>query len=86
MKTAVIVHKQTVVQFFKDGEEIKLSAQDKLLNAIFGTMEETITNFKTEIAVVKYKNQKELTAKFWEVADQFKSFINPDELFVEPNR
>jgi hypothetical protein len=83
MKTATIIHKETVTQYFKDGAEVTPSAEEKLLNAIFGTMEEKVTTFRTELAVVKYKNKKELTAKFWEVAEQFKNFIHPNDLIIE---
>jgi len=83
MKTATIIHKEIVTQFFKEGVEVTPSAQDKLLNIIFGTMEEKVTIFRTELAVVEYKNQKELTAKFWEVSEQFKNFIHSSDLIIE---
>jgi hypothetical protein len=83
MKTATITHKEVVTQYFKDGQEVTPSAQEKLLNSIFGTFETKTTEFKFPLEVVKYKNQKELTAKFLEVAEQFKNWIHPNDLIIE---
>lgn len=83
MKKAKVIHIETVTQYFKDGIEVTPSAQEKLLNVIFKTMEEKTTTFKTELDVIKYKNQNELNTKFWGVAEQFKNFIHPSNLIIE---
>ena len=82
MKNASIVHVEKITQFFKDGIETTPTADEKLLNAIFGTLEIKTTYFKTEIAVVKYKTEKELTIKFWEIVEQFKNFVHPSDLVI----
>jgi hypothetical protein len=82
MKKATIIHLEKVTQYFKEGLEVTPSAEEKLLNAIFNTMETKTTEFKTELEVVTYKNEKELTAKFYEVAEQFKNFLHPNDLII----
>jgi len=83
MKTATIIHTETLTQYFKEGLEVTPSPQDKLMHAIYGTLEEIVTSFRTELAVVEYKNKKELTAKCQEVAEEFKNFIHPNDLTIE---
>ena len=61
MKKATIIHLEKVTQYFKEGVEVTPSAEEKLLNAIFNTMETETIEFKTELEVVTYKNEKELT-------------------------
>lgn len=82
MKKATIIHLEKVTQYFKAGVEVAPTAEEKLLNAIFNTMETETTEFRTELEVVSYKNEKELTAKFWEVAEQFKNWIHPNDLII----
>lgn len=83
MKTATITHLEKVTQYFKDGVEVTPTANEKLVNSIFGMFETKVTEFRFQLEVVKYKNQKELTAKFWEVAEQFKNWIHPNDLIIE---
>ena len=82
MKKATIIHKETVTQYFKNGVEVTPTAQEKLMNAIFPSMETKVTEFNFELEQVTYKNEKELTAKFWEVAEQFKNWIHPNDLMI----
>ena len=82
MKKATIIHLEKVTQYFKAGVEVTPTSEEKLLNAIFNTMETETTEFRTELEVVNYKNEKELTAKFWEVAEQFKNWIHPNDLII----
>lgn len=82
MKKATIIHLEKVTQYFKEGMEVTPSANEKLINAIFPSMETKTTEFRTELEVVTYKNEKELTAKFWEVAEQFKNWIHPNDLII----
>jgi hypothetical protein len=83
MKKATIIHLEKVTQYFKEGMEVTPSAEEKLLHAIFPANFETeTTEFRTELEVVSYKNEKELTAKFWEVAEQFKNWIHPNDLII----
>lgn len=79
---ATIIHLEKVTQYFKEGVEVTPSSEEKLLNAIFNTMETETTEFKTELEVVSYKNEKELTAKFYEIAEQFKNFLHPNDLII----
>lgn len=82
MKKATIIHLEKVTQYFKEGQEVTPSANEKLMNEIFPSMETKTTEFRTELEVVTYKNEKELTAKFWEVAEQFKNWIHPNDLII----
>lgn len=82
MKKATIIHLEKVTQYFKEGMEVTPSANEKLINAIFPSMETKVTELRTELEVVNYKNEKELTAKFWEVAEQFKNWIHPNDLII----
>jgi hypothetical protein len=82
MKKATIIHLEKVTQYFKLGVEVIPTAEEKLMNAIFPSMETKTTEFKTELEVVSFKNEKELTAKFWEVAEQFKNWIHPNDLII----
>lgn len=85
MKKATIVHLEVVNQYFKDGVEITPTAEEKLLYSIWG-VESGInvirSEFKTDLAVVPYKNGKELAAGFWKVAAQFESFIHSNDLVI----
>ena len=83
MKTATIIHRETVKQYFKNGIEVTPSAEEKLMNELYPSMETKETTFNFPLEVVKYKNKKELTVKFWEVAEQFKNFIHPNDLVIE---
>ena len=83
MAKAAIVHVEKVTQYFINGIETFPSPADKLRNAIFPTMETIKTEFKTELKIVDYKNQKELDAKFWQTADEYKYFIHPNDLIIE---
>jgi len=80
---AIITHKEVVTQYFKDGVEVAPTANEKLLNAIFNTFETKVSEFYFQLEMVTYKNQKELTAKFWEVARQFENFIHPNDLIIQ---
>ena len=82
MKKATIIHLEKVTQYFKEGMEVTPSANEKLINAIFPSMETKVTEFRTELEVVNYKTEKELTAKFWEVEEQFKNWIHPNDLII----
>ena len=83
MKKATIIHYEKITQYFKDGVEVEPTSEQKLLHAIFPQNFETeATEFRTELEVVSYKNENELTAKFWEVAEQFKNWIHPNDLII----
>jgi hypothetical protein len=82
MKKATIIHLEKVTQYFKSGVEVTPTPEEKLMNAIFPSMETKTTEFKTELEVVSFKNEKELTSKFWEVAEQFKNWIHPNDLII----
>lgn len=56
MKKATIIHLEKVTQYFKEGMEVTPSANEKLINAIFPSMETKVTEFRTELEVVNYKN------------------------------
>jgi hypothetical protein len=85
MKKATIVHLEVVNQYFKDGVEITPTAEEKLLYSIWG-VESGInvirSEFKTDLAVVHYKNGKELADGFWKVVAQFESFIHSNDLVI----
>lgn len=83
MKTATITHKEVVTQYFKDGIEVTPTANEKLMNSIFGMFETKTTEFRFQLEVVTYKTKKELEAKFWEVSEQFKNWIHPNDLIIE---
>ena len=82
MKKATILHLEKVTQYFKNGIEVTPTSEEKLMNEIFSIMETETTEFKTELKVVDYKNENDLAAKFWEAAEQFKSFIHPNNLII----
>lgn len=82
MKKATILHLEKFTQYFKGGVEVTPTSEEKLMNELFSTMETQTIEFKTEIKVVAYKNEKDLAAKFWEVAEQFKNFIHPNNLII----
>ena len=63
MKKATIIHLEKVTQYFKDGVEVTPTATEKLMNSIFPSMETKTTEFRTELEVVSYKNEKELTRR-----------------------
>ena len=84
---AAIIHTEIISQYFLNGEEVTLTADEKLLFSIFGTTEENptvkkTTTFETLIAVVDYKNEKELNARFYEVADGFTGLIHPNDMKI----
>ena len=58
MKKATIIHLEKVTQYFKEGMEVTPSANEKLINAIFPSMETKVTEFRTELEVVKLQKRK----------------------------
>jgi hypothetical protein len=82
MKTATIIHLEKVTQYFKDGIEVIPTEEEKLLHSIFNTMQTETKEFKTEIGVLRYKNEKELNTNFYEFAQQFINFIHINDLII----
>lgn len=85
MKKATIAHMEVVRQYFKDGVEITPTDNEKLLHSIYGDstgMTVVVNEFKTDLAVVHYKNGKELAEGFWAVAVQFEPYIHSNDLII----
>lgn len=83
MKKAIIIHYEKITQYFKEDVEVIPTTEEKLLNAIFNTLETKTREFNTELEFISYKNEKELTEKFWKVAEQFKNYIHPNDLIIK---
>jgi hypothetical protein len=83
MKTATIIHQETVTQYFSNGVEYAPTPEEKLLNSIFNTLEIKTTTFEFELAEVAYSTNKDLDVKINAVLEGFKNFVHPNDVIIK---
>ena len=78
MKTAKIIHREIFTEYYKDGELIEPTEQEKINDEIYGTygFEKKTLIFETVLKFVKYKTVKELDNIYNEVIIEYTGLVN----------
>lgn len=76
MKTANIIHEQILTSYYKNGESIKLTSEEKIRFALYGI--EGVTSqvhiFCNTLDTVSFKTKKELDQKAKDIQAEFAQY------------